>query len=138
VAEISERRQSEHGVGAEHPQCDKMQLVMILLFFAVWGIDSASFFVSSYSTVVGFIPLLVKLFLAVATSGIGLSLVKKSHRTVLSERHGQVRLIDTGVYARIRHPMYLGTLLVLLAFFFAVPSLLSLVVWIAFFIFFDN
>jgi len=138
VAEISERRESRHGLGAEHPQCDKIQLVIILVFFAVWGIDSASSFVLGYSTVVGFIPLFVRLVLAIASFGFGLLLVRKSHSTVFGEKHDQLRLLDTGVYARVRHPMYLGTLLVLLAFFFAVPSLLSLAVWIAFFVFFDK
>lgn len=125
-------------MGAEHPQCDKIQLVIILLFFAVWGIDSASSFVSGYSTVVGFIPFLVRLVSAIVSFGFGSLLVRKSHSAVFGEKHDPLRLLDTGVYARIRHPMYLGTLLVLLAFFFAVPSLLSLVVWIAFFIFFDK
>jgi len=138
VAEISERRAPGHGLGAEHPQCDKMQLAFILLFFAVWGIDSASFFVLGYSAVVGFIPLLVRLLLAITSLSFGLLLVRKSHSAVFGESHDQLRLLDTGVYGRICHPMYLGTLLVLLAFFFAIPSLLSLAVWIAFFIFFDK
>jgi len=138
VTEISEHRGSRHSLGAEHPHCDKMQLVIILLFFAIWGIDSASSFVSSYSTVVGFVPLFVRLVLAIASLGLGLILVRKSHDIVFGEKHDQLRLVDAEVYAWIRHPMYLGTLLVCLGFFFAVPSLLSLVIWIAFFIFFDE
>jgi protein-S-isoprenylcysteine O-methyltransferase Ste14 len=38
----------------------------------------------------------------------------------------------------VRHPMYLGTLLFCLTFFFAMPSFLSFMIWIVFFIFYDK
>lgn len=41
-----------HGLGSEHPLCDRIQLFMLLLFFVVWGLDSLSFFMFGYSTVI--------------------------------------------------------------------------------------
>jgi hypothetical protein len=48
VVEISGKR---HGLGSEHPLCDRIQLIMLVLFLVVWGIDSLSFFIFGYSTV---------------------------------------------------------------------------------------
>jgi protein-S-isoprenylcysteine O-methyltransferase Ste14 len=51
---------------------------------------------------------------------------------------GEPKFITSGVYAWVRHPMYLGSLLVLLVFFFATLSLLSLLVWVGLFVFCDR
>jgi len=72
VVKISEKR---HGLGSEHPLCDKIQLIMIILFLIVWGIDSLSFFIFRYSTVlvdvISFPALLLPSF---ASLGFGLYL----------------------------------------------------------------
>jgi protein-S-isoprenylcysteine O-methyltransferase Ste14 len=138
VARISKHEGHMHGLGAEHPKCDKMQLAMMVLFFAVWILDSFSSFVSNYSTVISFIPLVARLFLAIVSLGLALFLTTKSHGAVFVKKGSKPRLIDAGVYSWVRHPMYLGTLLFCLGFFFAIPSLLSLIVWIAFFILYDR
>jgi len=65
-------------------------------------------------------------------------LVSKSHKAVLEQVHGPPQLVDSGVYAWVRHPMYLGTLLFCLAFLFISVSLVSIVIWVAFFIFYDR
>jgi len=49
-----------------------------------------------------------------------------------------LKLVDSGVYAWVRHPMYLGTLLFCLVFLFIGFSVLSFAVWIAFFVFYDR
>jgi protein-S-isoprenylcysteine O-methyltransferase Ste14 len=52
-------------------------------------------------------------------------------------RTGEPKFITTGVYAWVRHPMCLGALLALLGFFFSTLSLLSLLVWVGLFFFYD-
>ena len=136
MVEISNKRT---GLGAEFPSCDSIQLGMIILFFIVWGVDSLSSFISSYSTVLRDSTLLpLRFFLAIVSIGFSLYLIAKSHQVVFSEAHDPPRLIDSGVYSWVRHPMYLGILLFCLGFFFANPSLLSLGVWLAFFILYDK
>ena len=136
VVKISENKA---GLGSEHPHCDQIQLIMIILFFVVWAIDSLSFFVFKYSTVlVGLFSLPVLLLPAVLSLGFGLYLIARSHKAVFGEITDQPRLIDSGVYSRVRHPMYLGILLLCLGFFFISPSLLSYGVWLAFFILYDK
>jgi protein-S-isoprenylcysteine O-methyltransferase Ste14 len=128
-----------HGVGSEHPLCDRIPLVMFLLFFAVWGIDSLSFFVFGYSTVI-FEALAFPVLFAGTLVFLCLSfyLVLKSHKAVLEQVHDPPELVDSGVYAWVRHPMYLGILLFCLAFLFISVSLVSIVIWIGFFVFYDR
>ena len=126
-------------MGSEHLLCDKVQLAMLILFFSVWGIDTLSYFVFRVSTVlVGLTSFPLLLLPAILSLGFGTYLVSKSHETVFGEKAGHPRLIDSGVYSWVRHPMYLGTLMVCLGFFFAMTSLLSLAVWIVFFLFYDK
>jgi len=123
-------------LGSEFPYCDTLQLMMIILFFVVWGLDSLVF---NYSTVlVGFVPLPVRFFHAILSVGMGAYLGAKSHKAVFGEVHDQPRLIDSGVYSWVRHPMYLGILMFCLGFFVSSFSLLSLGIWTGFFIVYDK
>lgn len=112
---------------------------MLILFFAVWGIDSLSFFVFGYSTVI-FEALAFPVLFAGTLVFLCLSFyrVSKSHKAVLEQVHDTPELVDSGVYAWVRHPMYLGIMLFCLAFLFISVSLVSIVIWIGFFIFYDR
>jgi protein-S-isoprenylcysteine O-methyltransferase Ste14 len=127
------------GLGSEHPLCDRIQLLILILFFVVWGIDSLGFFMFGYSTVV-FEALAFPLLFSGTILSLCLSfyLVSKSHKAVLEQVHDPPKLVDSGVYAWVRHPMYLGTLLFCLAFIFINVSLISIAIWIAFFVFYDR
>jgi protein-S-isoprenylcysteine O-methyltransferase Ste14 len=127
------------GLGSEHPLCDRIQLLIIILFFVAWGVDTLGFFLFGYSTVVfevvSFPWLLVGTVVAL---GVSFYLVSKSHTAVLEQVRDPPVLVDSGVYAWVRHPMYLGTLLFCLAFIFVSVSLVSIVVWVGFFVFYDK
>jgi protein-S-isoprenylcysteine O-methyltransferase Ste14 len=128
-----------HGLGSEHPLCDRIQPLLLILFFVVWGIDSFSFFVFGYSTVI-FQALSFPLLFAGLVLLLWLSfyLLSKSHKAVLEQVTDSPQLVDSGVYAWVRHPMYLGTLLFCSAFIFINVSLVSIAIWIGFFIFYDR
>ncbi len=127
------------GLGSEHPLCDRIQLIFVIMFFVILGIDSLGFFMFGYSTVilnaVSFPALLIG---TISSLFISLYLVSKAHKAVFDEGCDQPKLVDSGVYAFVRHPMYLGTLLFCLSFLFISVSLLSIAIWIAFFIFYDK
>jgi protein-S-isoprenylcysteine O-methyltransferase Ste14 len=126
-------------LGSEHPLCDKVQPTMLILFFVVWGVDTLSYFLFRVSTVLtGLTSFPLLLFPAILSLAFGTYLALKSHKAVFPKTTGQPRLIESGVYSWIRHPMYLGTLLFCLGFFFAMVSLLSLGVLIVFFVFYDK
>ena len=127
------------GLGAEHPLCDKLQAVLILLFFVAWCVDTVSLFIFNYSTVVAGLfssPLL--LIPALFFISFGVYLITKSHNAIFGKLHDTPALITGGVYSWARHPMYLGILLFCLGFWFMSLSLLALVILIACFIFYDR
>ena len=136
MIKISKKRTSW---GSEHPYCDTIQLVIIVLFFIVWVANSLSYFIFNFSTVlVGLTFLPLRLLLAILVISFSLYLVSKSHKSVFGDAVDPPKLVNSDVYSLVRHPMYLGTLLFCLAFFFGMPSLLSLVIWLGFFIFYDK
>jgi protein-S-isoprenylcysteine O-methyltransferase Ste14 len=112
---------------------------MISLFFVVWGADSLSLFIFNYSTVVAGLfssPLL--LIPALFFICFGLYLITKSHKAIFGKTTDKPTLINEGVYSWVRHPMYLGILLLCLGFFFMSLSLLSLGILIVLFILYDK
>lgn len=110
----------EPRLGEEHPWCDRAQVVMLLIFLVVWGLDSW------YGvTARGFLfPWMLRAAAGLALVGFGGYLVGESHELVIdAEAPG---LVDWGVYAMVRHPMYLGILVVYLGLAVATLSMASM------------
>ena len=126
-------------LGSEHPLCDKIQLLMVILFFVVWSADSFIYFFFGYSTVI-----LEILIFPILLSGtllflfLSLYLISKCHKAVLEQVQDPPQLVDSDIYAWVRHPLYLGVLLFCLSFLFISVSLVSIGIWIAFFIIYDK
>jgi protein-S-isoprenylcysteine O-methyltransferase Ste14 len=92
-----------------------------------------------YSTVIFEVVSFPPLFIGtVVFLSFGLYFISKSHKAVFNDGQTQAKLINSGVYGFVRHPMYLGILLFCLSFLFISVSLLSIAIWIAFFIFYDK
>jgi protein-S-isoprenylcysteine O-methyltransferase Ste14 len=114
-----------HDRTGEHPRGDIGQLILLAIFMAVWATDS---FVLRFSTFLAkAVPLWVRWPLAgllLITAGY---LVYRSH-DVLQVAEGGKRLWTGGVFARVRHPMYLGAWLAYFGFVLSTLSLASLAV----------
>jgi len=129
----------QHGLGSEHPLCDRIQLIILVLFFVLWGLDFLNFSIFGYSTVIFQALNFPFLFtITLLLWALSLYLISKSHKAALEQVKDPPKLVDSGVYSWIRHPMYLGTLLFCLSFLFISFSLMSFGLWIIFFIFYDR
>ena len=127
------------GLGSEHPFCDKIQIVITFLFFIVWAIDSLSYITVGFSTVLLCALTFPLLFVGTIFSSVfSFYLIEKSHETVFEQFNGPPKLVDYSVYAWVRHPMYLGILLFCAAFLFINISLVSILIWFAFFVLYDR
>lgn len=126
-------------LGSEHPLCDSIQLIILILFFVTWGIDIIGKVIFGVSTIfVELVSIPLLLLPALFSWSLGIYLVMKSHEAIFGATTGQPMLNDSGVYSLVRHPMYLGIMLFCLGFLFIMPSFFSIGVWIVFFIFYDK
>jgi protein-S-isoprenylcysteine O-methyltransferase Ste14 len=114
-----------HDRTGEHPRGDRGQLILFVLFLTVWAADS---FVLHFST---FAAKAVSIWVRGPLAGLLLmaagTLVYKSHG-VLHVAQGGKRLWTDGVFAHVRHPMYLGAWLAYIGFVLLTLSLASLAV----------
>jgi protein-S-isoprenylcysteine O-methyltransferase Ste14 len=124
-------------LGAEYPLWDSIQIVLIGSFIVVMLFDNISTVSLGYPTILARVSAYPILLLpAVVLIAFGLYLIKESHDAVFG-KSGKPEFVQSGVYALVRHPMYLGTLMVLLGFLFLKFSLIALVIWILFLVFCD-
>jgi protein-S-isoprenylcysteine O-methyltransferase Ste14 len=121
----------EHArLGSEHPFWDRIQIVLIGSFIVVMLFDNVSTLSFGYPSIlerVSAYPIL--LLPAVFLIAFGVYLVKESHGAVFAKTE-KPRFHDSGVYSIVRHPMYLGGLMILLGFLFLKFSLIAFVIWI--------
>ena len=119
----------------EHPYGHVGQITGIVLFLIVWSLDSFIFKVSTMPA--NHIPLAIRLVLAGVCFLIAGYFVLTSHKIIFEEHRDPPRVIDTGLFSLVRHPMYLSALLVYVGFFFTTLSLFSLMLFICIFLFYD-
>ena len=106
------------------------------MFIAGWVMDSL---VLKFSTrPAEFVPLPLRLLMAGVLMACGLLLIARSHRLVLDDVRDEPVLVDSGVYSLVRHPMYLGILLVYLGLFSSTLSIVSLCLWMGIFLIYDR
>lgn len=126
----------EHRLGIEAPHGHLYQLLSMITFTLVWILDS---FVFSFSVFLNrFIPLLVRIVLFVMIIAIAYLLIHISHKILFRKPETKDELITEGIFKHVRHPMYLGVLLIYLSLIFLSISLVSFATWIIVFLVYDR
>jgi protein-S-isoprenylcysteine O-methyltransferase Ste14 len=130
------RRSHEHrkDLAGEYRWGDTGQIIILIIFiigmttdlFLLKISDSWQDIIPWYFRIVVFIPLF---FL----SGY---FAQKAHKKVFQEERKEIMLIQTDVFAIIRHPMYLGSILIFLGFVVLSLSAIALTVFIIIVIFY--
>lgn len=118
----------------EHPFGDKGQLILLLLFLAVWVWDS--FFLKLGSSIPCLIPLPFRIGISVLVGTGGTILAKVSHDIVFGEVRETPAVIRKGVFGIIRHPLYAAALLFYVTLIVATRSILAIIVFIGIAIFY--
>ncbi|MFX1264868.1 MAG: methyltransferase family protein [Promethearchaeota archaeon] len=127
---------SEHRHGhlaGEMPSSHTYQMALLVIFLVVWGVDS---FLLRFTTfLVNGIPIWFPIIPAAVVFAAAVYFMNASHKD-LFDTH-EAGLATGGVFARVRHPMYLGTHLFYLALAIGTLSLASIVMWIITFAFYN-
>ena len=125
------------GIGrhGEHPYGDLGQIIILLVFLAIWILDS---FVFRYSTFLSpYIPIYVRLVVAGLVLIAAVYLVRSGHRAVSDEILSSPRILTDGAFSRVRHPLYLAALLFYVLLIVLTLSLISLFVFAGIFVFYN-
>lgn len=119
----------------EHPFGDAGQIIFLIVFLALWALDSFVFKLSTF--LAASTPLIIRLSLAGIVLAVGYYLGKKSMRIVFTEKRDSPQVIKKELYSFIRHPMYLAMMLFYVALILATFSLLALALGILIFMFYN-
>ena len=104
-----------------------------IIFIAVWILDSTFFPISVLLNT--FIPFLVRIIIFVLVLILGLISIYLSHNALFHENEPLDTLITDGILGRVRHPLYLGILLLYIAFLVLSISIIAIVLFIIFYVF---
>jgi protein-S-isoprenylcysteine O-methyltransferase Ste14 len=115
-------------LSGEHTQGDIWQIILFFLFIGIWITDS--FFLKFSTFITAYIPLFVRIILSVITLSISGLLAKQGLRIVFKEERDKPGVIRKGVFNIVRHPIYLGSILLYLGLVFLTLSIASIAVWL--------
>ena len=118
----------------EHPFGDAGQLILLVLFLTVWTVDS--FFLRTSTFLSDAIPLYIRLIflgLALVTAAY---LSMSGHDATGVEQRG-TKVISSGAFRYVRHPLYLGCLLFYLGLAFSTASIFSFALVVLIFVFYN-
>jgi len=118
----------------EHPLGDAGQLILFVLFLVVWVVDS--FFLHLSTFLSDYLPLYFRLGFLALLLIIAILLFKSAHFVTVEDQR-PVRVVETGAFRYIRHPLYLASILVYFGLTVSTASFFSLVVFVCIFIFYN-
>jgi protein-S-isoprenylcysteine O-methyltransferase Ste14 len=124
-----------HVKTGEHPFGDKGQLVGLVIFLIVWGLDSFVFRLTTFPA--RYVPWRLRLALAALVFILAVLLALSGHRAVPHETEGEPRVITDGAFARVRHPLYMGSILAFLSLVLLTLSLAAFAVFVGLFAFYN-
>jgi protein-S-isoprenylcysteine O-methyltransferase Ste14 len=121
-------------LAGEHRLGDIVQLIFLILFLLVWSLDS---FLFRYSTFPGeFIPWYVRWPAGIAVLTGAFLFARSGLRIVFNDVRPEPHVITTGVFSYVRHPIYLGAILMYLGMILSTFSLISAALWIVIIVFY--
>jgi protein-S-isoprenylcysteine O-methyltransferase Ste14 len=131
-----ERHAGREDLAGEHKIGDLGQLILLLIFLGVWITDT--FFLKFSIILANPISLIVRVPLGIGILLIAGWLARSGLRVVFGEVRQEPGVIREGVFSLVRHPIYLGAILVylgLLIFSFSIAAALIWIITIGFYYF---
>ena len=118
----------DHRAG-EHAITDVGQLILAVLFAGAWIADL--FFLRWTTFFNAHVPLAIRIPVGAVLLVVATFLAQASHRAIFGKACKQPHVVRTGVFAFVRHPMYLSEILLYLGLLVMGISLIAGGVWLA-------
>ena len=118
----------EHLVGEEMPYAHHLQIISAVVFLLAWSLDSFIFKFSIW--LASFVPWVFRLISALCLIILGILLVRLAEKALFHEELESPTVIDTGILGHVRHPLYLGVLIIYVGFIIGTFSIISFVIFI--------
>ncbi len=110
------------------PNAHYLQIISALVFLLAWSLDS---FIYKFSVgLASFVPWVFRLILALCVITLGLMIVHLAEKALFHEELKSPTVIDTGILGHVRHPLYLGVLIVYIGFILGTFSIISFAIFI--------
>ena len=119
----------------EHPLGDAGQLVLFGLFLVIWILDS--FILHRSTFLADRIPLVIRLVILGAALAAAIYLFKSGH-VVVSSQQRPTTVVSSGAFRYVRHPLYLGSILIYSGFTVSTASLFCLGLLVVIVIFYNH
>ena len=121
-------------LAGEHVFGDLGQIILFIIFLAVWTTNS--FFINYPTFISKYIPLFVRIPLSIIILIISGYLAKAGLNIVFGEIREEPDVITKGVFGVVRHPIYLGSILLYLGLLTFTFSIMATVIWIIIVVFY--
>ncbi len=130
----TKRHDNRKDLIGEHASGDLGQLILLVIFIIIWISDS---FFLKYSTLSSdTIPNIVRMIIGFPILIISGILAKYGLGIVFGEIREKPEIIEKGVFKIVRHPIYLGSILLYLGMIVLTCSIASAILWIIIVIFY--
>ena len=125
--EMEVRKHRDDLIG-EHMKGDAGQLILACLFFVIWIADS--FFLEYTTALNGIVPLGFRLPVGIILLVLSAYLARTGMTIVFGEKRQKPVVLRKSVFGIVRHPIYLGELLLYPGLLMMSISLAAAVVWL--------
>ncbi|TFG07773.1 MAG: isoprenylcysteine carboxylmethyltransferase family protein [Promethearchaeota archaeon] len=120
----------------EAPFSHLIQATLPIIFLIIWILDTWIFLISVWLN--SFVPLIIRIGLFAIVLTLAFILIYLSHKTLFDKNRPSNELITNGILKYVRNPLYLGVLLIYLAFIFLSISLISIILFIIIFVIYNR
>jgi protein-S-isoprenylcysteine O-methyltransferase Ste14 len=118
----------------EHPLGDAGQLTLFGLFLVIWILDS--FFWHRSTFLAEYISLVLRLIILALAIITAVYLFKSGHVVVTHDQRG-IEVVSSGAFRYVRHPLYLGSILIYLGLTVSTASLFCLALLVIIVLFYN-
>jgi len=115
-------------LAGEHPFGDTLQLIMLIIFIAAIAVDY--FFFHTYQLFRGKVSFIARLPIGLVLIAFGGWLALRGIQIVFRELRPEPIMITEGMFSKVRHPIYLGAMLVYLGVLCLTLSLVGAIVFL--------